>query len=714
MTLLKSRSPALSSSNPVTDRRSFLGHASGAALWLGVPSLIVGCGGGGGGGAGVGVGNWVPEGGSGPGAGGELTPEKRFASLRAVEAACAGLESRRLAPAAYLAELSAFMAKDPNYAETGVDERSLTVWGTFVDGRLHMVSHNFKPGVSASSAAMAQRQKTGAALAAKEETALPASRNARLLHSFFTPFDGQPAIVEMSRWLDKRGYALQPGQEGDAHITTLRQLKGDGFFYINTHGGVKYTRYQDPRSPMRFSIQSSTLIDLALEAQPDFKADFADLRLTYFTAYNGLATVDGNGEEVGLKDTRYGITAEFVDAYWQFANDSVVVINACNSANSADNKWVVDFVDACHRKNAGLYLGWTEICSPPAAFDIPKYCVDRMLGANAFKPETPNQRAFPGEDVIADMQRRGLNHDTGTEIGAYFIAKPNPASLVSHILSPSIHHLETDEMTERLHLVGVFGSVQGEVEVDKVPVHVHSWSHDRVVCELKPVSQGGAHGRVVARVGPLESNARWLTLWTLHIRYHEPSPLSGSLKIDGTATLHLRADIGQVREAPGEAPTSPARHTVATRESVFPLAASGSFDGITWSGALTYTAIPAPGARVLACGFKLDALSPGASLRTGALGIGLGHAAGDGFTASYPAPMPSVRFAAAMSTMDGMEMFPQDNAGGTVDIPLFAFRINFDADCTIPRRIFKDPANGVTFSWDSATPLHPPLADDAV
>ncbi|WP_157754987.1 hypothetical protein [Variovorax boronicumulans] len=162
------------------------------------------------------------------------------------------LESRKLEPIAYLTELTGIMAKDPNYVETGFDERSLTAWGTFADGRVHMVSHNFKPtGTSTPTATIAdtgQAQKA-AGLAAAKPPELPGERKARLMHSFFTPFDGQAAIAEMSGWLSTHDYALQPGVEGDAHITTLRQIKGDGFFYINTHGGVKHTRHQDTGSP---------------------------------------------------------------------------------------------------------------------------------------------------------------------------------------------------------------------------------------------------------------------------------------------------------------------------------------------------------------------------------------------------------------------------------------------------------------------------------
>lgn len=674
MTNKKSSSPApsasLSSLVPSRGRRDFLGRASTAALWLGAPSLLVACGGGGEGVSGA----FAVGAGADPRADGGIAPSSRFASIRAVEAACADLESRKLEPIAYLTELTAIMAKDPNYAETGFDERSLTAWGTFVDGQVHMVSHNFRPtGTSARSAAIAdagQVQKTAATMAAKPAE-LPSDRKARLMHSFITPFEGQAAIAEMSGWLSAHDYALQPGVEGDAHIATLRRIKGDGFFYINTHGGVKRTRFQDDNAPQMYSIQSSTLIDPALETQPDFQTDLAAYRLTYFTAYNGLATTDSKGEEIMLKDTRYGITAAFVDTYWEFAQDSVVIINACNSANSADNDRVIDFLVACHRKNAGLYLGWTEICSPPAAFDIPKYCVDRMLGANSFKPHTPKQRAFTGEEVITHMQSKGLNHDTGTKVGAYFIAKPNPRSAVNHILSPSIHHVEVDELNDRINLIGAFGRKQGKVFVDGSERQVIRWEHELVVCDLPRVGAGSL-GPVWVELGADRSNRRTISHWNMRIDTHWFKQDYPGLAVDGPIRTRWRADVGPVRDACGEDVKRPVRYAIGTYDSYMELAAGGSFHmppdcTITWSGQASFSSQvklmrePGAGDRVIFTYLRIDP-----ETKIGAMGLAMGAATGPFVEHGCRS---TDAFVSALGLLDGPQDFEVMGAPGTIPLP---------------------------------------------
>lgn len=707
MTSKKRRLSAPSSSPSLAlspGRRSFLGRASTAALWLGAPSLLVACGGGGGGGDAYG-----PAYGQDPGSGSELASSSRFASIRAVEAACAELESRKLEPIAYLTELTAIMAKDPNYAETGIDESSLTAWGTFVDGRVHMVTHNFKPtGTSAPSAETkdpSQNQKTAGMLAAKPPE-LPSSRKARLMHSFFTPFDGQPAIAEMSGWLRSHDYGLQPGVEGDAHITTLRHIKGDGFFYINTHGGVKRTRYQDDSTPQMYSIQSSTLIDTALEAQPDFKADLAALRLTYFTAYNGLATVDSKGEEVALKDTRYGITANFVDTYWEFAQDSVVIINACNSANSANNNWVIDFLIACHRKGAGLYLGWTEICSPPAAFDIPKYCVDRMLGANLFKPQTPKQRAFTGEEVIAHMQSKNLNHDTGTKLGAYFIARPNPRSAVSHILSPSIHHVEVDELNDQINLIGAFGRTQGKVFVNGSERQVTRWEHELIVCDL-PRADAGSHGPVWVELGADQSNRRTISQWNMRIDTHWFKQNYPGLAVDGPIRTRWRADVGPVRDACGEEVKRPVRYAIGTYESFMELAAGGSFPvppdcTITWSGQASFASQvklmrePGAGDRVIFTYLRIDT-----DTKLGAMGLAMGANAGPFVEHGCRYTEP---FASGLGLLDGSQDFEVMGAAATIPLP--AKKIVFSSDLSILGDGHLD--DSLRLQWNTAQIESPP------
>lgn len=70
---------------------------------------------------------------------------------------------------------------------------------------------------------------------------------------------------------------------------------------------------------------------------------------------------------------------------------------------------------------AGVCFGWTEVVGDPVAYDAPAYLVDRLLGANEEAPESPGQRAFAWDQVLAEM-RRGKNRRRGR------VGLPRPAS----------------------------------------------------------------------------------------------------------------------------------------------------------------------------------------------------------------------------------------------------------------------------------------------
>lgn len=681
---------------PARSRRAFLGRLSTIALACTVP--LAGCGGGGD----------APPAPPGPPPAGTLDTAARLASLRAVEARCVELESQQPDPLARVHAIAAAMAQDPHYAETGVDAASLTAWGVFTDGRVHFVGSAWRPGPGAAAPASFD---TRARAAAAKPPERPGSRHARLMHSFYMPFDGQPVIDRMSGWLDDHDYQVRAGTPGDARVTTLRNVQGDGFFYINTHGGVKHTRQGDTSSPLMFSIQSSTLVDAALETLPDFVDDFANARLTYFTAYNGRTTKDSAGRDVDARDTRYGVTAQFVDRYWQFAPDSIVLINACNSANTAANDKVIDFVVACHRKGAGLYLGWTEICSNPSAFDIPAFFMDRVLGVNEVEPESPKQRAFPGEDVIAHMAATGRTRDAIT--GAFFIAKPNPRSTVRHILTPAIRQLEVDELNDELRLTGCFGRDAGRVVIGGQAPAIVKWEPDEVVCRL-PRTGAGSSGEVWVELGADRSNTRHLSAWTLDADLRWFDPEMPGLSVDGPLRVRWRADVGPVREACGQPPERPVRHAIATRDSSLALVAGGAFPQppdctVTWKGQASYPSQVemmggGSGTRVVFANLRIDTLT-----RRAAMGLAIGDS-GDppSFIANHCSHTNA--FTPAIGLLDRVVEF--EVPGAPMAIPLPAKDLDLAADLSIPAGGHDD--DQLRLRWNPAAIASPPTADDRV
>jgi hypothetical protein len=151
---------------PSLPRRRFLRGLSGAATVFGAPLWLTACGGGGA----------APDpsadpasdpaapstpdtpdapgtpGAPGDGSGDPSSPAPqpeamdttiRSAALRAVEQACRSLAHQQpsLPPLAFVEQVAAGMRTLAAYAEVGVDAATLTAWGVFSDGRVHLVSN---------------------------------------------------------------------------------------------------------------------------------------------------------------------------------------------------------------------------------------------------------------------------------------------------------------------------------------------------------------------------------------------------------------------------------------------------------------------------------------------------------------------------------------------------------------------------------------------
>ena len=669
---------------------------TGGAIAAAVPVLVA-CGGGG---DGVDGGELPPP----PGGDGPLDA-RRFAAIFAVEAQCRRLSATQPTALGFAQAMAAHMASDPAYIDAGFSEESLSAWGTFADGRAHIVTRNYVP---TKTTAAAVAEPTIAALA-KE---LPAAAKARLLHTFGAGFDGQQVVTDISCWLRTAGYQPANGSEGDGSLSVLRAVKGDGFFYINTHGGTGRQVKSPIFDAQVYSIQSSTLASLSLERTPEMQDDIANGRLTYMTCANG-ETGSILGVEYADFDTRYGITADFVAKHWSFSADSVVIVNACVSALGTLREgalFAAPFYNACLTAGAGVYLGWTNNVTSEGAFRVPRYFTDRLLGANEYQAEKPPQRGFGVDDVVEEMARKNLLKDAAGP--AVFRAVRNGEA---PLLVPAIHHMVVDEFRDELVLQGAFGSRDAvpanacKVIVDGVEPEVISWTAEKVVCRLARDGAGSA-GEVRVAVGPHRSNMRRISRWTLKLDYRWQDPDRPGLTVTGKGTVHHRADVGRVRDRIGDAPKRPTRYAVATRDSLLPLRAAGSHQEgsdctYAWTGAADYLGtFPGDGGRVLFADLKIDT-----ERMSGALGLGLGGFS-SGFTQSGCA-RPQAEFAVAFGQLEDEVEFIRYNAGAEVKLPSYALHVFFTENLTLKGDSFEK--DQVRLSWTDAAAEFPPLAHDA-
>ncbi len=634
----------------------------------------------------------------------------RLATVRAVEQRAHELNAQQLARAAYLDAMAAFMAGRPGIAAAGVDVGTSTAWARYTDGTLHFVAENRDPAPRAPAASQADGPRPKALGAA-----LPDAMKARVLQAFGPRFsEGETAVNQMRGYFQGKGWTLRGGGSGATDVGSLKGVSGDGFVYINAHGGRGVI--DDPSEPESkiYAIQSSTLADEDYEKL--FAADLKANRLILFTAKNGdstMAPVQGDGNEfsnefleVPAVDTRYAITYRFVDAYMSFASESVVWIDACfSSLNSA-------FVNAFLRKGAGVYLGWSDYLSVGAATTSAPYFVDRMLGANQHPTrESPPQRAFPYDLVLQDMAKKGL--DVDRQHNGQLQATVKSGLPYPPIFAPSIRYALVDESLDTLTLVGEFGPQQGKVTVGGTEIAVKSWSAATIVATL-PRNGAGSSGDVVAEVRGAKSNARQLSEWSLALTYLWDRPYFGypTLKMEGSGHVRIRADLGGYRMAPAEALQYKPRGGATARDSHLDVTASGSYsDGectFRLSGSANYVSpILAGGAAVpiLGNGFRLAGDS-----KRAALGLAFGFSqsphvltisGGSGCVAgSYP-------IAPTFGLLDGAIDLPQDQSDtpATFSMPGIVFALS--ASYGIPA-LSRPNEFGGTVSWTAAAAKHPP------
>ncbi|HYS10192.1 MAG TPA: hypothetical protein VEP66_15735, partial [Myxococcales bacterium] len=126
----------------------------------------------------------------------------------------------------------------PQFADAGSSEDG-TVWGLLKNGMIALVVPIAPPDANPSTPTVDAPQSAASPLRARNLggvplVTVPASERFRLfngLGSYFSDTDPRPEIESM---LVANGYS---GKSEEATLEALRTVKGDGIFYIRTHGG---------------------------------------------------------------------------------------------------------------------------------------------------------------------------------------------------------------------------------------------------------------------------------------------------------------------------------------------------------------------------------------------------------------------------------------------------------------------------------------------
>ena len=211
---------------------------------------------------------------------------------------------------------------------------------------------------------------------------LPSSRQARVLNAMGSHFVNPTGALDAL--LSGNGYQIVGGT---GSVDSLKNVRGDGVFYISAHGGEGILR----DSSHAFGLWTSTKADS--NADKKYTTELDSKELCYMTGEVNDTLFGANP----TAETHYAITELFVLTYMTFGKNCLIYIDAFRSANQG-------FRDAClvaSEGKTGVYVGWTDYVGDQEAYRAARFVFDRLLGANASftnnnpPKETPPQRPFP-------------------------------------------------------------------------------------------------------------------------------------------------------------------------------------------------------------------------------------------------------------------------------------------------------------------------------
>jgi hypothetical protein len=419
------------------------------------------------------------------------------------------------------------------------EAHTVTVSGSMVVPPFTAV-HNPLPGTRTTARAIA--------LAAAPDPQLPASRQARVLDT--TPHATGASSTQLRNVLRQPRFNYHMASP-DASLEALKRVAGDGLFYMNAYFGLAKIGGVET-----CFVQTSTPVRLDNVGQP---AAVRDMRAGSLTAMMGIdVTFDAVGKPVRKQIfTNYGIGPRFIRDYkWRFSRHSLVWINTGHSQNAPLRQAILD-------AGASVYGGWNKGVPHSAAVNAAQWLLDRLLGANelqgmtrAVRPEPIPQRAFPLNELLPEMARKGLDVSARPDSApARLTFTRNQRAGHFGLLAPSIQQMYPDEIKGQLTLLGTFGSAPadgGRVTIAGRATPVVKWEPDSITCVLPPASQPFGSGDVAALADGRSSNEVKLSKWEgVFIYEHDDAQ---NLKRTITIRAVMRGDAHLFRTKPGEAP----------------------------------------------------------------------------------------------------------------------------------------------------------------
>jgi len=379
----------------------------------------------------------------------------------------------------------------------------------------------------------------------------PLSPSAHVLLSLGNAFKDSRSILQSM--LQDAGYTVTPGTGTLKELT--ESIVDDGYFHWHTHSGwVELT--PGVKEPV---ITTATEYDKVVHKEAFIQNLWKKRWITVAGAsWDRIPNpVDKNNDgKIDLEESLtvkavYSLRPPFIDQFFHFSDNSVVMQDSCTSADGV-------FAGPFAKANAGVYVGWNSITTDNTRMAL---FTDRLLGANAVPPiEKPPQRPFGQQKVIEWMRAKALDSDGGTTNSKIMIAvKPGSDG---GILAPSIESLWVDEGffqpdPSKLIVTGIFGprddgKYKREVLLNGKALNVTDGDDTTIVADIDDTDDTKSAGIVVVTVGGRISNEVPLSLYDIPVSWEFVG--ADSLKITQTLHYKVRMDVHRYRTEPGGTP----------------------------------------------------------------------------------------------------------------------------------------------------------------
>ena len=320
-------------------------------------------------------------------------------------------------------QMLAYAATLPDVVEPELVDDGETLVAVFTDGSPLVVTNNRS--LSMSAGPSAPSPSTHPAMGAPPPTGVFRSDKVTVFNSMGDAFvDPTPALQKV---FAAGRYTVATGSGSVEDLRDPGNTSDAAVFYYDGHGASFKRKTASGATERAFAMWTSTCVS---DTTPGPTAiDEEQGRLIEVVARNRKgAPPDGceSGKNKGT-EVHYAITPDFVRQYMTFANaDSFAYVDTCQSASAG----AATFRQAMFDKGLALYFGWTKNADDDVWVVAP-YLFDRMAGANVFDPqeypdyekESPPQRPFSWEAILANMSQRGLDLSPHTK--ARLVSTPN-------------------------------------------------------------------------------------------------------------------------------------------------------------------------------------------------------------------------------------------------------------------------------------------------